>query len=152
MKGQIFTHVLICLLWLPSILAGVPKIEDLDDDEVISISVLYTEPGVTEYKYVFAHKRVSISQNGKNLGNLAISAEDSVRIDQYLKTVERGKKIGRTGFGHPVFSIDHTKSGKLIGSWGYRIEREKESRKPVLSLWELKERIPAAAPQPADKK
>lgn len=135
-------HLLLALLWMPLLRAGVPKMEDLKSDEQISVSVMHSEPAVSECTYVFVSRSVTISENGKTLGKLVISAEDALRIDQYLSTIERGKKAGRNVLGAPVYTISHQKSGKTTGTWTFRIDEPKETTKPVLSLAELKKRLP----------
>ncbi|MBK1884529.1 hypothetical protein JIN85_19085 [Luteolibacter pohnpeiensis] len=127
---------------MPSLLAGPPKVEGLKPDERVSVTLIYSEPAITKYKYVFSGSEVTISENGKTLGKLAITAEDAVHIDQHLWAVERGKKAGRSVMGAPVYTIKHESSGKTIGTWTYRIDEPKESRKPVLSLGELRKRLP----------
>lgn len=136
------THAWLGLLCMPSLLAGVPKIEGLKPDEQVSITLIYSEPAVTESKYVFSAGAVTISVNGKPLGKLMISNEDAARIDQHLWAIERGKKSSRNTLGAPVYTIKHEQSDKTMGTWTYRIDEPKESKKPVLSLGELKKRLP----------
>ncbi len=139
---QIITHTLLWLLCMPVLLAGPPKVEGLKLDERVSITLMYSEPTITEYKYVFSGSEVTISENGKTLGKLVITAEDAARIDQHLWAVERGKKAGRSVLGAPVYTINYEDSGKTIGTWTYRITESKESSKPTLSLGELRKRLP----------
>jgi hypothetical protein len=126
---------------MPALLANVPKIEDLKPQEQVSITLMYSEPAINEYKYVFSGRGVTITENGKPLGKLVITAEEAVRIDQHLWAVQRGKKASRNLLGAPVYTIKHENSGKTIGTWTYRISEPKESSKPVLSLDDLRKRL-----------
>lgn len=138
----IITSTLLWLICTPVLWAGLPKIEDLKPDEQVSITLMYSEPVVTEYRYVFAGRGVTINENGKPLGKLVITDEDAVRIDNHLWEVERGKRASRNLLGAPVYTIKLENSGKTVGTWTYRIDGPKASRKPVLSLGELKNRLP----------
>src|SRR6478752_2913687 len=132
--------LLLFLLSAAPLLAGLPEIAKLKADDKIIITVVYGEPQVTEFKYVFTASSVAISRNEKTLGKLAITVEDAVRIDQHLWAVERGKKAGRNALGAPSYGIKHENSGKTIGTWAYQIVKPKESKKPVISLEELRQR------------
>ena len=127
---------------MPALLAGMPKIERLKPEEQVSITLIYSEPAITEYKYVFSRGSVTISENGKTLGKTVITAEDAVRIDQHIWAVERGKKAGRNELGVTLYTINHENSGKTIGTWTCRITEPKESSNPALSLSELRKRLP----------
>ena len=142
--NQSFLHLLLALLWMPTLLAGLPEIKNLKADEKVLVEVLYTEPGISTYKYEFSGKKVTISHNGKLLGKLDISAEDATKIDQYLLTVKRARRASRNTLGAPEYTIRHEDSGKLLGTWTYRVDfiDPKESPKPALSLYELRKRIP----------
>jgi len=141
---QSLLHLLLALLWMPTLLAGLPEIKNLKADEKVLVEVLYTEPGVSTYKYEFSGKKVTISQDGKLLGKLDISAEDAAKIDQYLLNVKRARKASRNTLGAPKYTIQLEDSGKLLGTWTYRIDflDPKDSPKPALSLDELRKRIP----------
>lgn len=139
---QILTPALLWVLCISALLAGVPKIEGLKPNERVTITLMYSEPKINDYKYVFTGRAVTISENGKNLGSLVITSEDAVRIDNHLWAVERGKKASRNLLGAPVYTIKHESSGKAIGTWTYRISDFKESSKPVLTLDELRKRLP----------
>jgi hypothetical protein len=139
---QILTQAFLLLLSMPALLAGLPKIDDLKPNEQVSITLMFSEPAFNEYKYVFSGRGVTISQNGKALGKLVITVEDAVRIDRHLWAVERGKKAGRHVLGAPVYTIKHENSGRTIGTWTYRITEPKVTSKPVLSLDELRKRLP----------
>ena len=139
---KIIKHTLIWIVCISPLMAAVPKIEDLKPNERVSITLMYSEPAVNEYIYVFAGRAVTISQNGKLHGRLVITDEDAERIDEHLFAVQKAKKASKNLLGAPVYTIKHENSGKTIETWTYRISKTKESRKPVLSLGELKKRIP----------
>ena len=145
MKRTIIRVPLVVLL-APSLWAGVPRIQDLKDDGRISITVMRSEPKITQYRHLFSGQSVTFSEDRKNLGKLVISAEDAVLIDQYLRSVENGKKAARNVLGAPVYTIDLQSAGKTVGTWTFRIGEPRASAKPALSLDSLGKRL---EPEPA---
>jgi hypothetical protein len=140
--SRIIPHALLWLLCVPALLAGIPEIGRLKPTEQLSITVVYSEPVISEHKYVFSAGKVTLIENGKLLGKLTISAEDAGRIDQHLLAVQRGKKASRRLLGAPGYTITHEDSGKTLATWDFRIEEPKKTDKPELSLRELKKRLP----------
>ena len=139
---KLIPNALFWLLCVPALLAGIPEIESLKATERLSVTVVYSEPVISEHKYVFSAGQVAISENGKMVGKLVIAAGDGGLIDQHLWAVQRGKKGSRRLLGEPVYTITHEDSGKTLATWNFRIEEPKKSDKPELSLRELKERLP----------
>ena len=140
MKKPILS-LLLTLALISSLLAGLPEIKALKGTEKVVVMVVYSEPKVSEYQYVFTASEVTISEDGKKLGRLHLSAEEVARIDEYISSVKGGRKAGRNVLGAPIFTIRHEESGKVSGTWTYRIVEPKESTKPILSFSELRERL-----------
>lgn len=133
--------LLLTLALISSLLAGLPEIKALKGTEKVVVKVVYSEPKVSEYQYVFTASEVTISEDGKKLGSLHLSAEEVVRVDEYISSVKGGRKAGRNVLGATIFTIRHEESGKVSGTWTYRIVEPKESTKPILSFSELRERL-----------
>lgn len=136
MKTPILS-LLLTLALISSLLAGLPEIKALKGTEKVTVMVVYSEPKVSEYQYVFTASEVTISEDGKELGSLHLSAEEVARIDEYISSV----KAGRNVLGAPIFTIRHEESGNVSGTWTYRIVEPKESTKPILTFSELRARL-----------
>ena len=120
---------------------GLPEIEDMADDEQVTVKLLYSEPGITEYQFLFRGGEVSIRENGKLLGTLKITEAEAARIDLFLDTVRRAKRASRHVLGAPVYRITHEESGRKSGEWTYRVGSLRETTKPTLSMRQLLERV-----------
>ena len=125
------------LLTVVNAVAGIPEIEELEKDERVVISLMYSEPKITIYLFVFELGTVTIREDGKLLGKLTISEQEAIKIDHFLYTVRRGKKASRSTLGAPLYRITHETSGQKAGEWSFHITSTKETSKPTLSLREL---------------
>ena len=103
----------------------------------VVISLMYSEPKITIYLFVFELGTVTIREDGKLLGKLTISEQEAIKIDHFLYTVRRGKKASRSTLGAPLYRITHETSGQKAGEWSFHITSTKETSKPTLSLREL---------------
>jgi len=128
-------------LLVANALAGLPEVKGMAKDERITVYVMYSEPQITEYLFEFAPGAVTIRRNGKLLGKLAISEEESAKIDHFLYTVRMAKTASRNLLGAAVYRITHTQSGRQAGEWSYRIESPKKTTKPTLSMRDLLARV-----------
>ena len=124
-----------------SLFGGLPEIEKLKHHETLSVSVTYSEPAITTYDYLFSPKHVLIKVKGKTLGKLALTEEEVKRIDVYLEMVRRGKKATRSHFGSPFYSIVYSQKGRKSRTWSFHIQETRKTKKPYLSLLELRQRL-----------
>ncbi len=126
------------ILMVMSSVAGLPEIKGMGEDEQITVSLMYSEPAITEYEFVFKAGSVTIRENGKLLGKLNVSQKEASKIDHFLYTVRRAKQANRRSvLGAPVYQITHHQSGQRSGEWRYRVDTLKTTTKPTLSMREL---------------
>jgi hypothetical protein len=120
--------------------ADVAKVAGLRKGESLVVAVHYegTVPQVTHY--TFTPGKVAIAEGGKNVGEVALTADEQAQVDRFLDLVRNGRH-GR-GNGASTYVLKFMKDGKERRGMGekHRIRFPAEAESKVLPLSDLNRR------------
>jgi len=122
--------------------ADMIKLESLGEDESVEVNVHQEGTIMLHTQYTFTADKVVVTQSGKKLGQVAITAAERAKVDRYLDQVREGR-FGR-GNGCTTFVFKFMRKGKERRSMTEDYSRKGigDAKGQVLTLDELKDRVP----------
>ena len=120
--------------------AEFPKIASLKPEEMLYVSMVLNGATTTGADFLFTPDQTTVRSLDKKFGNLHLTPEEKVRVDEYLELVRLGERIRGDG-GGCTYIILFIRDKKKVKSWSFSIADARESKKPTLSLYALKNRF-----------
>ena len=119
---------------------NLPSIASLKPGEKVYVSMRLNGYTITGADFLFTPEKVTIKPLNKVPGDLILTKEEKTKLDEYFSMIKNGEKRtpDQEGF---EYSIKLFRNEQQIGTWSFQIHDARESGKPNLSLYELKDRV-----------
>ena len=130
------------ILWITTgAYADLIKLGSLGEDESVEVNVHQEGTIMLHTRYTFTADKVVVTQSGKKLGEVVLTAAERIKIDRFLDQVRDGR-FGR-GNGSTTFVIKFMRRGKERRSMAEDYKRIGigYAKGEVLSLDDLKDRV-----------
>ncbi len=120
--------------------AEFPRIACLQPGEVVYVSMRLHGYAITGADFLFTPAKVTVKPMKTDPGEIVLTTEEKAKLDEYLVMIRNGEKRppDQEGF---EYLIKFFKNEQLMGTWSFQIYDARDSKKPNLSLYELKDRI-----------
>ena len=120
--------------------ADLPKVAELKTGEQLSVDMTRFGYTITETVFVFTPDKLVIKTGGKVAGELRLTSEEKIRVDEYLNLVSLGerRRPNQEGFSYLIL---FSPNQKPVKSWSFFIRDTRKSSKPTLTLYALKNRV-----------
>jgi hypothetical protein len=149
MKFPVLFVLVAAMLPFGGMSQDLPRIALLKPGETICVSMKLYGVTITGADFVFNNERVIVKPLNKKGGELVLTDEEKRKIDEYFRLIRLGerRRPDREGF---EYVIEYYRNQQRIGIWSFAVSDARESTKPTLTLYELKDRVERQQKQQAE--